>query len=98
VEEYCHQVYYSYATIAPTEDERNDLLVYLNQREIGGFAMYPIMVPMQGAYEYMGHKESDFPVGASNARRVLNLPVFETFREDEAREVAQAILAYYDRV
>jgi hypothetical protein len=29
---------------------------------------------------------------------VLNLPVFETFREDEAREVAQAILAYYDRV
>ncbi len=98
VEEYCHHVYYSYATIAPTEEERNDLLVYLNQHEIGGFAMYPIMVPMQGAYEYMGHKESDFPVGASNARRVLNLPVFETFREDEAREVAQAILAYYDRV
>jgi dTDP-4-amino-4,6-dideoxygalactose transaminase len=98
VEEYCHHVYYSYATIAPTEEERNDLLVYLNQHEIGGFAMYPIMVPKQGAYEYMGHKESDFPVGASNARRVLNLPVFETFREDEAREVAQAILAYYDRV
>jgi len=98
VEEYCHHVYYSYATIAPTENERNDLLLYLNQHEIGGFAMYPIMVPMQGAYEYMGHKESDFPVGAANARRVLNLPVFETFREDEAREVAQAILAYYDRV
>lgn len=98
VEEYCHHVYYSYATIAPTEDERNDMLLYLNQHEIGGFAMYPIMVPMQGAYEYMDHKESDFPVGAANARRVLNLPVFETFREDEAREVAQAILAYYDRV
>lgn len=98
VEDYCHHVFYSYATLAPTEDERNDLLVYLNEHEIGGFAMYPIMVPMQGAYEYMGHKESDFPVGASNARRVLNLPVFETFREDEAREVAQAILAYYDRV
>jgi len=97
VEDYCHHVYYSYATLAPTENERNDLLVYLNEHEIGGFAMYPIMVPMQGAYEYMGHKESDFPVGASNARRVLNLPVFETFREDEAREVAQAILAYYDR-
>jgi dTDP-4-amino-4,6-dideoxygalactose transaminase len=98
VEDYCHHVFYSYATLTPTEDERNNLLIYLNQHEIGGFAMYPIMVPMQGAYEYMGHKESDFPVGAGNARRVLNLPVFETFREDEAREVAQAILAYYDRV
>lgn len=98
VEDYCHHVYYSYATLATTEEERNDLLVYLNEHEIGAFAMYPIMVPMQGAYEYMGHKESDFPVGASNARRVLNLPMFETFREDEAREVAQSILAYYDRV
>ena len=97
VEDYCHHVFYSYATIAPSEEERNDLLVYLHQHEIGAFAMYPIMVPMQGAYDYMGHKESDFPVGAANARRVLNLPVFETFREDEAREVAEAILAYYDR-
>ena len=58
VEDYCHHVYYSYATLAPTENERNDLLVYLNEHEIGGFAMYPIMVPMQGAYEYMGHKEA----------------------------------------
>ena len=59
--------------------------------------MYPILVPMQGAYEDLGYKESDFPVGASYATRVLNLPIFETFREDEARATAEAILAYYDR-
>jgi hypothetical protein len=28
---------------------------------------------------------------------VLNMPMFETLREDEAREAAQAVLAYYDR-
>ena len=97
VADYCHHVYYSYATIAPTEEERKNLLIYLSDHDIGGFAMYPIMVPMQGAYDHLGYKESDFPVGGPYARRVLNLPMFETLREEEAVQTAEAILAYYDR-
>ena len=98
VADYCHHVYYSYATITPDEEERKKLLIYMNEHEIGAFAMYPIMVPMQRAYEDLGYKESDFPVGSEYARRVFNLPMFETLREDEAREVARTILAYYDQV
>jgi dTDP-4-amino-4,6-dideoxygalactose transaminase len=97
VADYCHHVYYSYATVVPSEEERKNLLLYLADHEIGGFAMYPILVPMQGAYEFLGYKEEDFPVGAPFVRRVMNLPIFEYFREDEAVETAKAILAYYDR-
>lgn len=97
VANYCHHVYYSYATIAPTEEERKNLLIYLAEHEIGGFAMYPILVPLQGAYEELGYSEKDFPVGASYAKRVLNLPLFETMYEDEARITAETILSYYDR-
>jgi dTDP-4-amino-4,6-dideoxygalactose transaminase len=71
--------------------------MFLVDHEVGAFAMYPILVPLQGAYEDMGYSEADFPVGAPNAHRVLNMPMFETLREDEAREAAQAVLAYYDR-
>ncbi len=92
-----YHVYYSYASIAPSEEERNRLLSYLLERGIGAFAMYPALVPMQAAYADMGHKETDFPVAASYARRVLNLPMFETLREDEVRQTAETILAYYDR-
>jgi len=60
--------------------------------------MYPILVPLQGAYDDLGYSEADFPIGASYANRVLNLPMFETLREDEAVTTAEAILAYYDRV
>jgi dTDP-4-amino-4,6-dideoxygalactose transaminase len=98
VADYCHHVYYSYATITPDEEERKKMLIYMNEHEIGAYAMYPIMVPMQGAYEDLGYKESDFPVGSEYANRVFNLPMFETLREDEAREVAKTILAYYDQV
>ena len=97
VADYCHHVYYSYATITPDEEERKELLLHLANHDIGGFAMYPILVPMQGAYMGMGYKESDYPVGTSYANRVLNLPLFETLREDEARKTAEAILAFYDR-
>lgn len=98
VADYCHHVYYSYATITPNEEERKKLLMFMNEHEIGAFAMYPITVPAQRAYEDLGYKESDFPIGSEYANRVFNLPMFETLREDEAREVARTILAYYDQV
>jgi dTDP-4-amino-4,6-dideoxygalactose transaminase len=98
VADYAHHVYYSYATITPNEEERKNLLIHLSKNDIGGFAMYPILVPMQGAYQDLGYSEADFPIGATYANRVLNLPMFETLREDEAVTTAEAILAYYDRV
>jgi dTDP-4-amino-4,6-dideoxygalactose transaminase len=97
VADYADHVYYSYATIAPSEEERNKLLSHLLECGIGGYAMYPAIVPLQAAYLHLGYSESDFPVASGYARRVLNLPLFETLRPDEARRTAEAILAYYDR-
>ncbi len=94
---YAHHVYYSYATLAPSEDERRELMLFLADRGIGTFAMYPTLVPLQGAYAHLGCREEDYPISAPYARRVLNLPMFETLREDEVRRTAEAILAFYDR-
>jgi len=98
VEDDVYHVYYSYATIVPSEEERVELISYLLERGIGIFAMYPALVPLQGAYQDMGYSEEDFPVSASYARRVMNLPMFETLREDEVRRAAETILAFYDRM
>jgi dTDP-4-amino-4,6-dideoxygalactose transaminase len=98
VADYAHHVYYSYVTLAPSEAERQALMIYLAEHGVGSFAMYPILVPMQGAYASLGYREEDFPVSGPYARRVLNLPLFETLREDEVRRVCETILAYYDRV
>lgn len=96
--EYAHHVYYSYATLAPSEDERRELLIHLANHDIGAFAMYPILVPLQHAYAHLGYGQKDFPVSAPYADRVLNLPMFETLREDEVRQVCDVLLAFYDRV
>lgn len=98
VADYAHHVYYSYAPLAPSEEERLKLMSFLADRGIGTFAMYPTLVPLQGAYTHLGYSEADFPVSAPYARRVINLPIFETLREDEARRVCEAVLAFYDQV
>jgi dTDP-4-amino-4,6-dideoxygalactose transaminase len=97
VAEYAHHVYYSYAVLARSEDERLELMTFLADRDIGTFAMYPELVPLQPAYLELGYRAEDFPVSAGYAHRVVNLPMFETLREDEVIRTAEAILAFYDR-
>lgn len=92
-----YHVYYSYATIVPSEEKRTELMSFLLERGIGVFAMYPALVPLQGAYTSLDYTEEDFPVSAGYARRVMNLPMFETLREDEVRQAAETILSFYDR-
>jgi dTDP-4-amino-4,6-dideoxygalactose transaminase len=92
-----YHVYYSYATIVPSEQERLELMSHCLERGIGVFAMYPALVPMQGAYRDLDYSEGDFPVAASYARRVMNLPMFETLTEAEVVLAAETILAFYDR-
>ncbi len=92
---YAHHVYYSYATLAPSEAERRELMMFLAEKRIGTFAMYPMLVPLQDAYRDLGYREEDFPVSGPYARRVLNLPMFETLREDEVKRTAEAILDFY---
>jgi hypothetical protein len=93
-----YHVYYSYAAVVPSEEERKELISYLLERGIGVFTMYPALVPLQGASQDMGYSEEDFPESASYARRVTNLPMFETLREDEIRRTVETILAFYDRM
>ncbi|MBI3360559.1 MAG: DegT/DnrJ/EryC1/StrS family aminotransferase [Chloroflexi bacterium] len=94
---YARHVYYSYAALAADEKERLELMTFLADRGISTFAMYPTLVPLHGAYAHLGYREEDFPVSALYTRRVLNLPMFETLREDEVRRVAETVLAFYDR-
>lgn len=95
--DYGYHVYYSYAALAPSEAERLQLMSFLADRGVSSFAMYPTLVPLQPAYAYLGYSDGDFPVSAPYARRVINLPMFETLREAEVRRVAETVLAFYDR-
>jgi len=94
--DYAYHVYYSYAILVD-EAERDDLIGFLADREVSSFAMYPTPVPLLPCYEFLGYGEDNIPISASNARRVVNLPLFPHLREDEVRRVARAVCAFYER-
>ena len=81
--------------IVPSEQERNSLMEYLLDQGISVFPMYPAIVPMQGAYKSMGFREEDFPVSASYAKRIINLPIYETLHEEEVHYICNTVIEFY---
>lgn len=91
---YAHHVYYSYAILVE-KDERDNLMSFLADRDVGTFAMYPTPVPLLPAYADLNYRPEDIPIAAEYAERVVNLPMFPQLREEEVRAAAQAVVDFY---
>jgi dTDP-4-amino-4,6-dideoxygalactose transaminase len=85
-------VYYMYTIRAPRRDQ---LQAFLAERGIGSSPVYPLPVPYQPAYAFMGHKDGDFPVSDAHYKEILCLPMFPELTDEEIGEVTQAIRDFY---
>lgn len=91
---YAQHVYYSYAILVE-KHERDDLMNFLADRDIGSFAMYPTPVPLLPCYAFLAYEPEQIPVATEYADRVVNLPMFPHLQEAEVRTVAQAVVDFY---
>ncbi len=71
--------------------ERQALIDYLNEREIGTIVHYPIPPHLAEAYQYLGFHEGDFPMTETLAREVLSIPMYNGMTEEEQTCVIDAI-------
>jgi dTDP-4-amino-4,6-dideoxygalactose transaminase len=85
-------VYYVYTIRTP---RRAELIAYLAERGIGTQIMYPIEVPFQPAYAFLGHREGDFAVADAQVKDILCLPMFSELTDDEVRMVAAAVRGFF---
>jgi dTDP-4-amino-4,6-dideoxygalactose transaminase len=85
-------VYYMYTIRTPHRDE---LMSFLAERGIGSQVMYPLEVPYQPAYRHLGYREGDFPVADAHVKEILCLPMYPELTEEEVRQVAGAIRAFF---
>lgn len=72
-------------------ERRQELIDYLNEKEIGTIIHYPIPPHLSEAYQYLGHKKGDFPITESCADRVLSIPMYNGMTEQEQDYVIEAI-------
>ena len=70
---------------------RDGLMQYLKDRDIGTIIHYPVPPHLQKAYGYLGKKKGDFPVSEQLADEVLSLPVYNGMTQDEIQTVINTI-------
>jgi dTDP-4-amino-4,6-dideoxygalactose transaminase len=76
-------------------ERRDELELFLKQREIGVSIYYPVPLHLQKCFEYLGYKQGDFPVAEKVCEKALALPVFPELTEDEVSFVCDSIKDFY---
>lgn len=73
---------------------REDLISYLNEREIGTIIHYPIPPHLSEAYANLGYQRGAFPVTERYADEVLSLPMYNGMTEEEQTYVIEALNSF----
>jgi len=74
--------------------ERDKLRSYLSGEGISSSIHYPIALPFLGAYSYLGHQPSDFPVASEATQNILSLPIYPELCADQLEKILNTILKW----
>lgn len=72
-------------------ERRQELMDYLNRKEIGTIIHYPIPPHLSEAYRYLGIGKGSLPITEKYAETVLSIPLYNGMTEEEQAYVVEAI-------
>jgi dTDP-4-amino-4,6-dideoxygalactose transaminase len=88
-------IYNQYVVRAVARDALRD---FLAQRSIGTEIYYPVPLHLQKCFEYLGHREGDFPESERAARETLALPIYPELDQVQLAHVVLSIGEFYAAV
>ena len=80
-----------YTLKASSQERRDEVKEKLEQAGIPVMIYYPIPLHLQGAYEYLGHKEGDLPVSERLCKISFSLPFHAYVTEEQVKEIAKVL-------
>ena len=75
-------------------NERDTLVQYLNEKQIGTIIHYPIPPHLSEAYAYLGLKEGTLPITEEYAKTVLSIPLYNGMTGEEQDYVISCLNAF----
>lgn len=76
-------------------ERRDELLKYLQAREIGCAVYYPLALHLQECFAELGYKAGDFPVAEELSQKVLSIPIYPELSDTQKQYVCDAISEFY---
>lgn len=84
----CESVYHLYVVRLKNRDK---IASFLKSKGISTGIHYPIPLPFLKAYDYLGHKPSDFPVAYALKDEILSLPIHGSITDEEVEYVIEQL-------
>ena len=72
-------------------EKRDELIRYLNEKDVGTIIHYPIPPHLAEAYQYLGHKPGSLPITEHLAQTVLSIPIYNGMTDEEQDYVIDTI-------
>jgi dTDP-4-amino-4,6-dideoxygalactose transaminase len=81
-------VYHVYTVRVPNRDK---VIERLNNDGIGTAVHYPLPLPYQQCFEYLGYSEGDLPNCEKAAKEVLSIPIYPELTQEQMDEVVNSL-------
>ncbi|MDD4052925.1 MAG: DegT/DnrJ/EryC1/StrS family aminotransferase [candidate division Zixibacteria bacterium] len=92
VRDWAYHIYNQYTVAC---DNRDKLLAWLKDRQIGHKIYYPVPFHFQHCFAGLGYKAGDFPQAEKAGKTVVSLPIFGEMTATEQDEVIDAVVRFF---
>ena len=75
--------------------KRDELLNYLQSKEIECRVHYPLPLHLQKAAHNMGHEKGDFPESEKQAEEIITLPAHQFIKPEQIEYMIESICSFY---
>jgi len=76
-------------------EKRDELRKFLKENGISTGIHYPVSLPHQKAYEYLGYRPGDFPISEKLAETILSLPIYPELNESQLDYIISKVESFY---